>query len=62
MITKIKNYQLTKHILCDCRCKFDSTKCNSNQKRNKALCRCECKNLTKDLCEKNYVWNPSTFK
>ena len=23
---------LTKHILCECKCKFDGRKCNSNQK------------------------------
>ena len=26
---------LTKHISCNCKCKFDVTKCNSNQKWNK---------------------------
>ena len=23
---------MTKHIPCDCKCKFNSTKCNSNRK------------------------------
>ena len=26
---------LTKHISCNCKCNFDGTKCNSNQKRKK---------------------------
>ena len=41
---------LTKDILCECKCKFDGKKCNSNQKWNKDTCRCECK---KDhICKK----------
>ena len=32
MITRIKESKtLTKHISCECKCKFDGTKCNSNQ-------------------------------
>ena len=40
------------HILCDCKCKFNSISCNSNQKRNIKTCQCECKNCHK--CEKDY--------
>ena len=29
---------LTKHISCNCKCKFDVRKCNSNRKWNKDLC------------------------
>ena len=32
-----------KHILCDCKYKFDGRKCNLNQRCNKDLCLCECK-------------------
>ena len=35
--------KLTKHILCECKCKFDGRKCNSNQKWNNDKCWCECK-------------------
>ena len=35
---------ITKHISCYCKCKFNSTTCNSNQKWNNETCRCECKN------------------
>ena len=32
MITGINGSKtLTKHISCECKCKFDRTKCNSNQ-------------------------------
>ena len=35
---------MTEHISCDCKCKFNSTTCNSNQKWNNKTCQCECKN------------------
>ena len=41
---------MKKHISCDCKCKFNSTKHNSNQKWNNETCQCECKNYHK--CEK----------
>ena len=34
---------LTKHVLCECKCKFDGIKCKSNQWWNNDRCRCECK-------------------
>ena len=49
---------MTKHISCDCKCKFNSTTCNSNQKWNNKTCQCECKNYHK--CKKDYNWDPST--
>ena len=48
MAERISNY---------CKCKFNSTKCNSNQKWNNKTCQCECKNYHKR--EKDYSWNPS---
>ena len=47
---------MTKHIPCDCKCKFNSTTCNSNQKWNNKTCQYECKNYHK--CKKDYRWNP----
>ena len=44
---------MTKHTLCDCKCKFNSTVCNSNQKWNNKTCHCECKNYSK--CRKDYT-------
>ena len=35
---------LVKHITCDCKCKFNSTTCNSNQKWNNNKCQYECEN------------------
>ena len=34
---------LIKHVSCDCKCQFDSTTCNSNQKWNNGKYQCECK-------------------
>ena len=50
---------MTEHISCDCKCKFNSTICNSNQKRNNKSCQFQCKNYRKN--KKDYSWNPSTF-
>ena len=59
MITGIKESKtLTNHILCKCICKFDSRKCNSNEKWNKHKCWCQCKKYY--ICEKSYIWNPDT--
>ena len=59
MITGINESKtLTKHISCECKCKIDGTKCNSDQSWNNDKCRCECKKH--HVCEKNYVWTPTT--
>ena len=50
---------MTEHISCDCKCKFNSTKCISNQKWNNKTCQWECKNHR--TCQKDYSWNPSTY-
>lgn len=48
MITEITASKiLSKHILCECKCKFPGCKCNSNQKCENDTCRCESKNPTK---------------
>ena len=31
---------LTKHISCECKCRFDGRKCNSDQPWNNDNCRC----------------------
>ena len=43
---------MTKFISCDCKCKFNSTICNLNQKFSNKTCQCECKNYPK--CKKDY--------
>ena len=59
MITEINvSKTLTKHISCECKCRFDGRNCNSGQWSNNDRCWCECKKL--HVCEKNYVWNPAT--
>ena len=45
MITGINESKtLTEHISCKCECKFDSKKCNLNQKLDNNKGWCECKN------------------
>ena len=59
MITGInESNTLTKDISCECKCKFDRKKCNSDQWWNNDKCQCEYKKH--HTCEKNYVWNPAT--
>ena len=59
MITVINESKtLAKHISCECKCKFDGRKCNSDQWWNNNKCRCGCKK--RHVCEKNYIWNPAT--
>ena len=36
---------LLKHFSCDCKCKIDSTTCNSNRKWNNDKCQHKCKNI-----------------
>ena len=48
---------MTEHISCDCKCKFNSTTCNSKQKWNNKTFQCECKNYCS--CKKGCCWNPS---
>ena len=49
---------LTKNVLCEFKCKFDGTKCKSNQWWNNDKCQCECKKIYS--CEKDYIWSPAT--
>ena len=49
---------MTKDTSCGCKCKCNSTPCNSNQKWNNKPCQRECKNYHK--CKKDYIWIPST--
>ena len=44
--------------MADCKCKFNSTICNSNQKWNNKTSQCEWKNYR--TCEKDNSWNLST--
>ena len=42
MTNKTEIEKMTKHISYDCKCKFISTTCNSNQKWNNKTCQCKC--------------------
>ena len=50
--------KLTKHVSCECKCKLDGKKSNSNQKWTNDKCWYECKKH--HICVKDYVWNPPT--
>ena len=56
VITESKT--LTKHISCECKCKFDERKCYSYQWWNNDKCQCKCKKC--HVCEKYYIWNSAT--
>ena len=59
MITAINESKiLIKHISCECKCKFDGRKCNSDEWWNNDKCQCECKK--RHVCEKYHVLNPAT--
>ena len=56
MITgKTESKILTKDISCNCKCKFDRKKCNSNQNWNN-----KCQWVCKNVYEKGHIWNPAT--
>ena len=48
----------TKHISCQCKCKFHGKGCSSDQWWNDNKCWCEWKK--RHVCEKDYIWNPAT--
>ena len=47
---------MAENISCACKCKLNSTKCNSKQKWTNKTCQCERKNSRK--CNEDYSWNP----
>ena len=58
MITnKNKAKTMTEHISYGCKCKFNSTTCNSNQEWNNNTCQCECENYRK--YKTDYILDPS---
>ena len=50
---------LVEHIWCNCKCKFDSAACNSNQKWSDDKCQCECKKYR--TCKIGCSRNSRTF-
>ena len=46
------------HISCECKCKYDERKPNSNQKQDNSDCQYKCTSYM--WCEKDYIWNSST--
>ena len=57
LITRINELQtLTKHESCKWKCKFDGSKCNSNQNWNNDKCPCEWKN-SKKMCARRVIFS-----
>ena len=50
------------HETCKCVCRLTSAVCNDRQECNKNKCRCKCEEdlINKLVCDKGYMWNPST--
>ena len=44
LTNKTEAKTMARNILCNCKCKFNSTTCNSYQKWNTETCQCEYKN------------------
>ena len=56
MITGINELKtLIKHISFRCKCKFGSSKCNTNQNWHNDKCQFECKSPKEHACKKDYV-------
>ena len=56
LITRTKESKnLIKHISCKCKCKFDCSKCNLNQKWSNDKYWCKCKNSRENVCKKGYI-------
>ena len=50
---------LTKDKSCECKCKYDRRKCNSNQKQN--IDKFQYKSKKKhDIYKKDYIWSHAT--
>ena len=50
------------HETCKCICRLTSAICNDRQEWNENKCRCKCKEglVSKLVCDKGHMWNPST--
>ena len=61
MITGINESKvLIKHILCECKCKFDGRNCNQINGRIMINVNLSVKNVTYVKKKKEYIWNPAT--
>ena len=51
---------IKQHETCKCKCRLDTSVCNSKQRWNNDKCRCECKELIDNgRCNKGFNWNLS---
>ena len=59
MVTEMNSSKtLAKHLSCECNCRFDEGKCNSDQLWNNDKCWYECEK--RHVCEKDYACNRAT--
>ena len=56
LFNKYRPLMINKDISCDCKCRFNSSVCNAEQKWNRDKCRCEC---GMGKCKKGFVWDYS---
>ena len=58
----IETRKVVWHETCKCVCRLTSAAYNDRQEWNENKCRCECKEdlINKLVCDKGYMWNPST--
>ena len=54
--------QIVWHETCKCICRLTEAVCNAKQVWNKDKYQCECREdlINKLVCDKGYIWNPST--
>ena len=52
---------LTKHISCECECKFDCRKCNWNEQCNNDKSQYECKTKLKISCVQKKLYLKSCY-
>ena len=54
--------KITWHETCKCICRFTKAVCNDKQEWDENKGNCECKEdlIDKLICDKGYMWNPST--
>ena len=47
------------HETYKCKCRLDASVCNDKQRRNEDKCRCKCKELIDNSCDKGFICNAS---
>ena len=49
--------QIEWHETCKCKCRLDTSVCNTKQRWSDDKCICECKEMiNKGVCDKGFIW------